>query len=192
MKILEEMRDDLSKLLEVATGMINKDGLAKFADRAEPKLKGWVKTLDLAIKENIRLIKLLEGEPILKSMSFTQEDGLDMTVKHWACYQLAHSFIESLGGSPNFVTMVLTLKEPTPKSSTGIPLCPRRVRVTVKWEHGESPEEQLSRAVSLLTPEQLAVYTDNGKRAAMSKSDPALLASLNVVPTQESDANGSQ
>ena len=59
-----------------------------------------------------RLQGLLLGEPKLISLSFTQEDGLEVNVEHWAVKLIASSLMDTLlnGREPkdaNYVTMTI-------------------------------------------------------------------------------------
>jgi len=59
-----------------------------------------------------RLSQLLEAPPVLKSMSYTQEDGLEVNVEHWGVKMIAASVLDTLlnGRDPsvaNFVTMTI-------------------------------------------------------------------------------------
>lgn len=59
-----------------------------------------------------RLTKLLSAEPAIKSLTFTQEDGLEVQVEHWGVKVIAASVLDTLlaGREPseaNFVTMTM-------------------------------------------------------------------------------------
>jgi hypothetical protein len=60
-------------------------------------------------QETARLRELLSGEPKVRQMTYTPEDGVEVQIEHWAVKLLAASALDILKGSgaENFVTFTL-------------------------------------------------------------------------------------
>lgn len=152
MEMLVKMRDEFRELANNGVPPGDAD-----AEKHEKYLADCADTLDLAINENERIIGIIGGEPELID-AFITKNEMEMNMEHWGVRLLAASCMKTLGDAPNY--RIVEMRMTTPRHE--------RLLVTVHRANGETPEEQLRIAKSLLTPEQMEQFENLKKKGPVS------------------------
>lgn len=108
------------------------------------------------LRELEKAADILAESPKLKNFTYTNKEGLEIQMQHWAVRHLVASLKNSIGDAKNFTTMELTL---TDRSESFI--------VTIQRKGHETPAEQRNR--SLITLDAIMKLVNAGKTVSFSE-----------------------